>query len=73
MNQVHELPAATRKLPKRASGKRRTLPWTVPAKVKPICPHDRFVIALHSPKQTLGTGLPMCLPEKILDIDAVQR
>jgi hypothetical protein len=38
-------------------------PQTVPAKVKPVSPHHRFVIALHSPE----TGLRMCSPEKSRD------
>jgi hypothetical protein len=46
---------------------RDAVPQTVPAKVKPVSPHHRFVIALHSPKALAKTGLRMCLLEKNQD------
>src|ERR1035441_746730 len=33
-------------------------------KVKLLSPHDRFVIALHSPDRVVETGLLVCPPEK---------
>ena len=41
----------------------------VPAKVKPVSRHHRFVIALHSPE----TGLPFCRPEKRGEIETSRR
>jgi hypothetical protein len=36
----------------------------LPVEVKPLSPHDRFVIALHSPGGVDETGLPQCHLEK---------
>src|ERR1700731_2689735 len=36
-------------------------------KVKLLSPHNRLVIALHSPGGTVETGLPVCPPEKELE------
>jgi len=38
--------------------------------VKPLSPHHRFVIALHSPAKVTETGLRICRPEKGRQINA---
>jgi len=43
----------------------------VPAKVNPLWPNPRLVIALHSPIALLETGLHMYSPEKSRDSDAL--
>jgi len=47
----------------------------MPAEVKSFAPHDRFVIAFHSPSGLVETGLRICPPEKMAErfANGVQR